>query len=66
MMNRNGLKGHPCLMPVEALKMGDSPPASATKKMGALYIDMIVSIMGAGISMICRNERDRYLKKKEY
>ncbi len=56
MMNRNGLKGHPCLIPVEALKVGDSFPASATKKNGALYMDMIASIMGAGIPILCSED----------
>ncbi len=40
-MKRNGLRGQPCLLPVAALKVGESSPASDTKNNGALYIDMI-------------------------
>ncbi len=57
MTNRIGLKGHPCRMPVEASKMGDSCPASETKKSGALYMDMIASTMGAGMPTLCKDDR---------
>jgi hypothetical protein len=48
-IQRKGLMGHPCLIPIDASKMADSLPASDYKNSGALYIDIIVSTMGAGI-----------------
>ena len=53
MINRKGLRGQPCLIPVDALYTGESVPASDTKKSGSLYMDMIALTKGSGMPILC-------------